>query len=104
MCETELGAAELSQSKSMSSQNKARLNYRISSYNTRGYYSFSGPSTAGIIRTLFNSFQTSAIDNFFLKSSNIARGDISRAGIIKHSLALLRALLECGYYSREGLI
>ena len=37
-------------------------------------------------------------------SSNNARGDISRAGIINHSLALLRALLECGYYSREGLI
>ena len=35
---------------------------------------------------------------------NIARGDISRAGIINPSLALLRALLECGYYSREGLI
>ena len=27
-----------------------------------------------------------------------------RAGINNHSLALLRALLECGYYSREGLI
>ena len=37
------------------------------------------------------------------KPSNIARGDMSRAGIIIHSLALLRALLECGYYSREGL-
>ena len=37
-------------------------------------------------------------------SLNIARGDISRAGIINHFLALLRALLECGYYSREGLI
>ena len=33
-----------------------------------------------------------------------ARGDISRAGIINHSMSLLRALLECGYYSREGLI
>ena len=37
-------------------------------------------------------------------SSINARGDISRAGIIKHSLPLLRVLLECGYYSREGLI
>ena len=37
-------------------------------------------------------------------SSNIARGDISRAGIIIHSMTLLRALLERGYYSREGLI
>ena len=37
-------------------------------------------------------------------SSNNARGDISRAGIINHSLPLLRALLEHGYYSREGLI
>ena len=36
-------------------------------------------------------------------SSNIARGDILRAGIINHSLALLRALLGHGYYSREGL-
>ena len=36
--------------------------------------------------------------------SNITRGDISRAGIIICSLALLRALLERGYYSREGLI
>ena len=34
----------------------------------------------------------------------ISRGDISGAGIIKHSVPLLRALLECGYYSREGLI
>ena len=33
-----------------------------------------------------------------------SRGYISRAGIIKHSVPLLRALLECGYYSREGLI
>ena len=30
-------------------------------------------------------------------SSNIARGYISRAGIINHCLALLRVLLECGY-------
>ena len=37
-------------------------------------------------------------------SSNIARGDISRAGIINHSLPLLRALLECGFYLKEGLI
>ena len=37
-------------------------------------------------------------------SSNIARGDILRAGIINHSLPLLRELLECGYYSREGLL
>ena len=37
-------------------------------------------------------------------SSNMARGDISRAGIINHSLALLQAILECGHYSREGLI
>ena len=50
-----------------------------------------------------------AIDESFLRdwkiirkifqkmSSNIARRDILRAGIINHSLALLRALLECGY-------
>ena len=31
------------------------------------------------------------------KSSNIARGYISRAGIINHCLALLRVLLECWY-------
>ena len=37
-------------------------------------------------------------------SSNIARGDISRTGIINYFLPLLRALLECGFYSREGLI
>ena len=37
-------------------------------------------------------------------SSNTAQGNILRAGIINHSLVLLRALLECGYYSREGLI
>ena len=37
-------------------------------------------------------------------SLNNARGDISRAGIINFSMALLRALLECGYYLREGLI
>ena len=37
-------------------------------------------------------------------SSNIARGDILRAGIINHSFALLRALLERGYYSKKGLI
>ena len=37
-------------------------------------------------------------------SSNIARGDILRAGIINHFLPLLRALLECGFYSREGFI
>ena len=33
-----------------------------------------------------------------------ARGDKSRVDIIDFSLALLRAVLECGYYSREGLI
>ena len=37
-------------------------------------------------------------------SSNIARGDISRAGIIFLQCLQLRALLECGFYSREGLI
>ena len=31
-------------------------------------------------------------------SSNIARGYISRAGIINYCLTLLRVLLECGYY------
>ena len=36
--------------------------------------------------------------------SKKARGYYSRAGIIDFFLALLRALLECGYYSREGLI
>jgi hypothetical protein len=34
-------------------------------------------------------------------SSNIARGDISRAGIINNSLVLLRALLEGGPYMRK---
>ena len=37
-------------------------------------------------------------------SSNIACGNILRAGIIIDSLVLLRALLERRYYSREGLI
>ena len=37
-------------------------------------------------------------------SSINARGDISRTGINIYSLALLRVLLECGYYSRQGLI
>ena len=37
-------------------------------------------------------------------SSNNVRGDISRAGIIFLQGLQLRALLECGYYSREGLI
>ena len=37
-------------------------------------------------------------------SSNIAHGDISRAGIILLQGLQLRAILECGYYSREGLI
>ena len=37
-------------------------------------------------------------------SSNIARGDISRAGIIFLQGLQLWALLECGFYSREGLI
>ena len=36
-------------------------------------------------------------------SSNIARGDISRAGIILYDLKV-RVLLERGFYSREGLI
>ena len=36
-------------------------------------------------------------------SSNIAR-DISREGIINYSLALLRVLLECGYYNNAGII
>ena len=36
--------------------------------------------------------------------SKKARRDISRAGIINCFLALLRALLERGYYSREDLI
>ena len=36
-------------------------------------------------------------------SSNIAR-DISREGIINYSLALLRVLLECGYYHNAGII
>ena len=37
-------------------------------------------------------------------ASIIARGDISRAGIIFLQGLQLRALLECGFYSREGLI
>ena len=37
-------------------------------------------------------------------SSIIARGDISRAGIIFLQGLQLRVLLECGFYSREGLI
>ena len=37
-------------------------------------------------------------------SSNIARGDISRAGIIFVKDLQVRVLLERGYYSREGLI
>ena len=37
-------------------------------------------------------------------SSNNVRGDISRAGIIFLQGLQLRALLECGFYSREGLI
>ena len=37
-------------------------------------------------------------------TSNIARGDISRAGIIFLKDLQVRVLLECGYYSREGLI
>ena len=35
---------------------------------------------------------------------NIAPGDISRAGIIFLQGLQLRALLECGFYSREGLL
>ena len=38
------------------------------------------------------------------KASDNARGDKSRAGIIFLQGLQLRALLECGYYSREGLI
>ena len=38
------------------------------------------------------------------KASENARGDISRAGIIFLPGLQLRALLECGFYSREGLI
>ena len=41
--------------------------------------------------------------DFEMTSSN-ARGDISRAGIIFLQGLQLRALLECGFYSREGLI
>ena len=37
-------------------------------------------------------------------SSNNVRGDISRAGIIFLQGLQLRVLLECGFYSREGLI
>ena len=44
------------------------------------------------------------LHSVIVSTLNIARGDISRAGIINNSLALLRGLLECGYYSREGLI
>ena len=43
----------------------------------------------------------------FIWSQNsriFSRGDYLRAGIIKTSYLWLRALLECGYYSREGLI
>ena len=38
------------------------------------------------------------------KASYIASGDISRAGIIFLQGLQVRVLLECGYYSREGLI
>ena len=44
------------------------------------------------------------LQKVFFKSSNIGHGDIPRAGIITHSLALLPELLEHGYHSREGLI
>ena len=37
-------------------------------------------------------------------SSNNVPGDISRAGIILLQDLQLRVLLECGFYSREGLI
>ena len=39
-----------------------------------------------------------------IKLEKISREDILRAGVTKHSLPLLQALLECGYYLREGLI
>ena len=39
-----------------------------------------------------------------IKLIKISRDDILRAGNSNHCLALLRALLECRYYSREGLI
>ena len=63
-----------------------------------------------ILDSLFLNLELEAIFLIILlldgekKASNIARGDILRAGIINHSLVLLRALLERGYYSREGLI
>ena len=41
--------------------------------------------------------------NVRIRSKKV-RGYYSRAGIINCFLALLRVLLECGYYSREGLI
>ena len=37
-------------------------------------------------------------------ASNIAGGDISRAGIIILQDLQVWVLLECGFYSREGLI
>ena len=43
-------------------------------------------------------------DNTYIMSSNNVRGDISRAGIIFLQGLQLRVLLECGFYSREGLI
>ena len=49
-----------------------------------------------------NMWKTRDFDNKM--SSNIARGDISRAGIIFLQGLQLRALLECGYYSRAGII
>jgi len=58
---------------------------------------------------LYDAMQKRAILIIYAKkiiymSSNIARGDISRAGIIFIQGLQLRVLLECGYYSREGLI
>ena len=46
-----------------------------------------------------------SIDNCYnITKCLIARGYYLRAGMFKHSLVLLRALLECGYYLRECLI
>ena len=55
-----------------------------------------------VMFVLYDAMQkTRDFDNM---SSNNVRGDISRAGIIFLKGLQLRVLLECGFYSREGII
>ena len=55
-----------------------------------------------VMFVLYDAMQkTRDFDNM---SSNNVRGDISRAGIIFLQGLQLRVLLECGYYSRAGII